>query len=298
MREKILELKKKQGAVILAHNYQIPEIQDIADYLGDSLELSKISKELKEDVIVFCGVRFMAETAKILSPAKKVLLPVQSAGCPLADKIEPEQLIELKRKYPEAKVVSYVNSSAQIKALSDVCCTSANAVEVVKNIETKRVIFVPDKNLGWWAQKNVSEKELILWQGYCYVHQDFSLEELKEAKAAHPEAEIVVHPECPGEVLEKADFVASTSGMLKRAKESGAKEFIIGTEEGMIYRLKKENPGKSFYSLGRPKVCEDMKKITLNDLCRSLKEGVYEVNLDKEVISKAQTALGRMVEYA
>ncbi|MFH1503818.1 MAG: quinolinate synthase NadA [Candidatus Omnitrophota bacterium] len=298
IKEKIIELKKKQGAVVLAHNYQLPEIQDAADYLGDSLELSKISQSLKERVIVFCGVRFMAETAKILSPDKKVILPVEDAGCPLADTIEPGQLRELKQKYPDAWVVSYVNSSAEIKALSDVCCTSANAVKVVKNIKAKQVIFIPDKNLGWWVQKNVTDKEIILWQrGYCYVHQDFALEELGQARRDYPKAEILVHPECRKEILERADFVVSTSGMLKRVRESSAREFIIGTEEGMIYRLKKENPDKFFHSLGNLRVCKDMKKISLEDLYRALKEGIFEVELDIEVINKASIALGRMVEY-
>jgi len=297
IRKKILELKKQHSAVILAHNYQIPEIQDIADFLGDSLELAKISRDLKEEVIVFCGVRFMAETAKILSPAKKVLIPVKDAGCPLADTIEPSQLAELKQRYPKAWVVSYVNSSARIKALSDICCTSANAVEVVKNIEAKQVIFVPDNNLGWWVQKNVPDKEVILWQGGCYVHQNFTLKGLKETVKNHPQAEVVVHPECPREILEAADFVASTSGMLKRAKESKAQEFIIGTESGMIYRLSKENPGKKFYSLGDSSICKDMKKTTLDDLYKSLKEEIFEVNLDAEIIKKAETALRRMVNY-
>ena len=297
LKEDIRKLKAAKKAVILAHNYQIPDIQDIADELGDSLELSKISRDRKEKLIVFCGVRFMAETAKILSPQKKVLLPVANAGCPLADTINPLQLIELKDKHPDAWVVSYVNTSAEIKALSDVCCTSANAVKVVKNVPVKKVIFTPDKNLGWWVQKNVPEKELIIWPGGCYVHEKFMLEDLRGARKNYPEAEILVHPECYKDILEEADYVLSTSGMLKRAKESAAKQFIIGTEVGLIHRLKKENPAKEFYSLGAARICSNMKKITLNELYESLRDEVHQIKLDKEIIEKAQLALERMVQY-
>lgn len=297
LREEILKLKKEREAIILAHNYQIPQIQGIADYLGDSLELSKISKNLKEKLIVFCGVRFMAETAKILSPDKKVLLPAKDAGCPMADMITPEQLIELKDKYPDAWVVSYVNTPAAVKALSDVCCTSSNAVEVVKNVPAKKIIFTPDKNLGWWVKKNVPDKEIVLWQGYCLVHEYFSLEDLKEVRRIYPEAEILVHPECRSEVLEAADHVLSTAGMIKQAKISEAKIVIVGTEEGLIYRLKKDNPDKKFFSLGCNRTCINMKRTTLDDLCQSLKQGRYEINLDREIIDKAKISLERMVEY-
>ena len=274
IKDEILKIKEKKQAVILAHNYQIPEVQDLADYVGDSLELSKISKGISAPLIVFCGVKFIAETAKILSPDKKVLLPAPLAGCPLADTISPPELLELKSKYPDAWVVSYVNTSAQIKALSDVCCTSANAIGVVRNIPAKRIIFVPDRNLGWWVQKNVPEKEIIIWQGFCYVHEQFTLEELKEAKEVFPDAEILVHPECRREILEKADFVLSTAGMLKQAKESKNKRFIIGTEEGLIHKLKKENPAKEFYSLGQANICINMKKTTLREVYHSLSEEV------------------------
>ncbi len=297
LREKILVLKKEQNAVLLAHNYQIPEIQDIADYLGDSLELSKISRDLKENVIVFCGVKFMAETAKILSPKKKVLLPVVDAGCPLADMIRVEDLIMLKEKYPDAWVVSYVNSSAEIKALSDVCCTSSNAVNVVRNVPVKKIIFVPDKNLGWWVQKNVPEKEIILWQGYCLVHEQFSIQDLRVVREFYPTAEVLTHPECLREVLEESDFVLSTAGMLKRVKDSESKKFIIGTEEGLIYRLKKENPEKHFYSLGSAKTCLNMKKTKLENLYNALEKGQHVVELNPEIIEKSKLALERMVSY-
>lgn len=295
--DNIVKLKSQKKAVLLAHNYQIPEIQDLADYVGDSLELSKTSKNIDSSLVVFCGVKFMAETAKILSPAKQVLLPAPLAGCPLADTITPQELLDLKLKYPDAWVVSYVNTSAQIKALSDVCCTSSNAITVVKNVPAKQIIFVPDKNLGWWVQKNVPEKELIVWQGFCYVHEQFTLEELEKAKKMFPEAEIMVHPECRKEILEKSDFVVSTAGMLKRAKESNAKQFIIGTEEGLIHKLKKENPEKEFYSLGNAKICVNMKKTTLSELFDSLAKGIHEVKIESEVIEKAQKALEKMVSY-
>jgi quinolinate synthase len=293
----IQRLKKEKGAVILAHNYQIPDIQNVADYLGDSLELSRISAKLVEKLIIFCGVKFMAETAKILSPQKRIILPVLEAGCPLADTIEPEEVEELKKKHPGAWVVSYVNIAASVKALSDVCCTSSNAIQVVRGIPAKKVIFVPDKNLGWWVKKNVPEKEIIVWQGFCYVHEQFTLKDLEEAKKNFPEAEVLAHPECRSEILEKADYVVSTAGMLKRAKESGAKVFIIGTEEALVYRLQKENPQKEFYSLGTARTCINMKKTTLNELHRALSHEIYEIELDEQIIKQAKTALERMVEY-
>ncbi|MBP7089066.1 MAG: quinolinate synthase NadA [Candidatus Omnitrophica bacterium] len=297
LEQEILKLKKKRDAVILAHNYQISAIQDIADFVGDSLELAKTAKKAEKSTIVFCGVKFMAETAKILSPEKKVLLPSLDAGCPLADMIEPSQLLELKQKYPKAQVVSYVNTSAEIKALSDVCCTSSNAVTVVKNIPSDMVIFTPDRNLGWWVKKNVPDKKLIIWKGFCLVHEYFSLEDLRAARKAHPDAEILAHPECRKEILEEADFVFSTSGMLKHAQESSAKKFIIGTEEGLIYRLKKENPQKIFYSLGPARTCINMKKTTLRDLYNALDKEDCQIELDSDIIKKASQALERMVKY-
>ncbi len=293
----IKKLKKEKSAILLAHNYQIPQIQDIADFLGDSLELAKKSMGLKEEKIVFCGVQFMAETAKILSPDKTVLLPVREAGCPLADMVTESELIELKSKNPEAWVVSYVNTPAAIKALSDVCCTSANAVLVVKNIPSKKIIFTPDKNLAWWVQKNVPEKEIIFWKGFCLVHEYFCADDVKRVREIYSDAEIIVHPECRSEVIKSADYVVSTSGMLKRAKESKAKIIVVGTEEGMIYRLKKENPDKTFYSLGSARTCVNMKKTTLIDVVSSLKNNSYKIELEKNIMDKARKALQRMVEY-
>tara|TARA_B100000315_G_C14549477_1_gene575013 strand:- start:719 stop:1636 length:918 start_codon:yes stop_codon:yes gene_type:complete len=295
--DRILSLKQEKRAVILAHNYQIPQIQDIADFIGDSLELSRISKKTEAEMIVFCGVQFMAETAKILSPKRKVILPVIEAGCPLADFITPEQLIELKGKYPDAWVVSYVNTSAPIKALSDVCCTSANAITVVKNIPAKKVIFVPDRNLGWWVQKHLPKKEIINWDGYCIVHEQFKIGDLEQARSLHPDAEVIVHPECPSDILESSDYVLSTAGTMKRAKESKNLKFIIGTEEGLIYRLKKENPKKEFYSLGNSRTCLNMKRTTLLDLCAALENERFLINLDEDIIKKARIALERMVKY-
>lgn len=295
--EKILALKKAKDAVILAHNYQIPAIQDLADFVGDSLELSKISKKIEKPLVVFCGVRFMAETAKILSPHKKVILPVPRAGCPLADTISADDILKLKAKHPDAWVVSYVNTSAQIKALSDVCCTSANAVNVVKNVPSKKVIFVPDKNLGWWVQKNVPDKELIIWHGHCFVHEQFSLADLRQARIKFPDAVVLAHPECKKEVLEESDFVLSTAGMLKCVKESLATKFIIGTEEGLIHKLKKENPAKEFYSLGSAKICINMKQTNLQALYASLSDEFFQINLEQQVIEKAAKALEEMIKY-
>ncbi|MBN3039501.1 MAG: quinolinate synthase NadA [Candidatus Omnitrophica bacterium] len=297
LQDKIISLKQEKKAVILSHNYQIPQIQDIADFVGDSLELSKKSRDADCRVIAFCGVQFMAETAKILSPMRKVLLPVKEAGCPLAEMITAKDLIELKNKHPDAWVVCYVNTTAEIKALSDVCCTSANAVTVVKNIPVKKVIFVPDKNLGWWVQRNIPEKEIISWPGFCFVHENFSLSDLELARKFYPEAEVISHPECPREVLLRSDFVLSTSGMLKRAKKSDAKRFIIATEEGLIYRLKKENPAKEFYSLGSAKICLSMKRTGLDDLYLALEKEDCQVELAPEIIKKARIALERMVQF-
>ncbi|MBU2103070.1 MAG: quinolinate synthase NadA, partial [Candidatus Omnitrophica bacterium] len=295
LKKEIAKLKEQKRAFILAHNYQIPEIQDLADFVGDSLELSKISKSSSADLVVFCGVKFMAQTAKILSPAKRVLLPAPDAGCPLSDTIVPEELLALKKKHPDAWVVSYVNTSAEIKAASDVCCTSSNAVSIVKNVPVKKIIFVPDKNLGWWVARNVPEKDIIIWQGFCYVHEQFTRGELEKAKTIFPDAVVLVHPECRQEVIERADVVLSTAGMLKYAKESKSARFIIGTEEGLLHKLKKENPAKEFYSLGCAKTCLNMKKTTLQELYYSLRDEVHEINLDKAIIDKASIALSRMV---
>ena len=294
--QRIKELKKQRNAVIIAHNYQIPEIQDIADITGDSLELSRKSAEVKEDVIVFCGVRFMAETAKILSPDKTVLLPVDSAGCEMADMASIEVLKAMKEEHPDAAVVCYVNTTADIKSLSDICCTSANAVKVVNSLPNEKIIFVPDRNLASYVQKN-TDKQIIPYPGYCYVHNNFTVRDVEIAKKLHPEAVLFVHPEAQSEVADMADYVLSTGGMLKIAHEMDKKEIIIGTEEGLMHRLRKENPDKLFYALRNepPAVCINMKKTGMNDLLASLEHMQYEVQLEESIRLKAASAIRNML---
>jgi len=298
IKKEIEELKKAKKAVIVAHNYQVSEVQDIADFTGDSLELAKKTTELENfNVIVFCGVLFMAETAKILSPAKKVLLPEIDAGCPMADMAEAEDVMKMRAKYPGAWVVSYVNTNAAVKAVSDVCCTSANADRVVKNVPSGQVIFLPDKNLCWYVKNRVPEKDVICWDGYCYVHRKFTAGDVAESRKFHPGAELVVHPECDPEVQKLADGVYSTSGMLRRVKESVSGVFIVGTEEGLLHRMKKENPHKNFYSLGAPRTCYNMKKTTLESVRNALEKEQYVVEVNEETSRKAKKALERMIQY-
>jgi len=294
--EEITKLKKEKDAIILVHNYQRPEIQDIADFLGDSLGLSREAAKTDARIIVFCGVRFMAETAKILSPENTVIIPRKDAGCPMADMITAEDLRILKEKYPGAKVVSYVNTNADVKAESDICCTSANAIEVVRNVKAEMIIFAPDKNLAAYCQR-FTDKEIIPWNGYCYVHEKIRKEEVRLAKEKFPNALLLVHPECNPSVIDLADEVLSTSGMLNFAKKSDKKKFLIGTEEGLIYRLKKENPGKEFYTAGTAKMCRNMKLTTLNDVYLSLKEERYAIELPEGIIKSAQKALMAMMKY-
>ncbi len=294
MIEEILALKKKRNAVILAHNYQIPEVQDVADLVGDSLELSRAAAHLDAEVIVFCGVDFMAETAAILSPQKKVVLPEKGAWCPMAHMITPDQLKDLKALYPEAAVVCYVNSTAEVKAESDICCTSANGVQVVNSLPQKQVIFVPDRNLAAYVARH-TEKRIIPWNGYCYVHDRFTPDEVLAARAQHPQAEVLVHPECRPEVIDLADYVYSTAGMGRHARASKAHEFIIGTEVGMLYRLKKENPGKEFYPLSEKAFCQNMKKTDLAKVLRALQTLEPLVTVPEETASRARRAIERML---
>ena len=294
--EEITKLKKEKNAIILVHNYQRPEIQNIADFLGDSLGLAEQAAKTKAKVIVFCGVRFMAETAKILSPKKTVIIPRKDAGCPMADMITVEDLRRLKKNYPDAKVVSYVNTNADVKAESDVCCTSANAVKVVKNISAKRIIFTPDKNLAAYCQR-FTDKEIIPWNGCCYVHERITEKEVRLAKEKFPDALLLVHPECKPSVIDLADEVLSTGGMVSFVNKSDKKSFLIGTEKGLIYRLKKENPGKKFYAAGTAKMCRNMKLTTLNDVYLSLKEERYAIELPEGIIKSAQKALMAMMKY-
>ena len=294
--EKIEKLEAERSAVILAHNYQPGEIQDIADFCGDSLGLSIKAAETDAEVIVFCGVQFMAETAAILSPEKTVLLPDKSAGCPLADMITAEQLRDLKRQHPDALVVCYVNSSAEVKAESDYCCTSANAVEVVNSLpKDRQIIFVPDKYLGQFVAEK-SGRDFVLFPGYCHVHVVITEEDIKDKKAKYPDAVVMAHPECTGPVKELSDQILSTSRMLKFAAKSTAKRFIVATEVGMIYALKKQNPDREFIPASERAVCPNMKKITLEKILWTLEDmDRYKVTVPDEIRIKAKKAIDRMV---
>ncbi|OHB60731.1 MAG: quinolinate synthase [Planctomycetes bacterium GWF2_42_9] len=292
---KINNLRKKRNAIILAHNYQSDEVQDIADVTGDSLELSRKAADNNADVIVFCGVLFMAETASILSPQKTVLLPDIHAGCPMADMIDEKQLAELKDKNPGAVVVCYVNSSAEVKAISDYCCTSANAVDVVKSIDAdKKIIFVPDKNLGQVVKERTG-RDMVLWPGYCPTHHFARADDLTKIKELHPSAEVLAHPECPKEIRDCANLLLSTGQMLKYVKTSDKNEFIIATEVGIIHSLKKQNPEKVFYTASERFVCPNMKKITLEKVLFALEDNKYVIRVPDETAAKARKALERMV---
>lgn len=291
---KIEKLKEERNAVILAHNYQLPEVQEIADFIGDSLDLARKAAEVEQQVIVFCGVHFMAETANILSPEKTVLLPDQHAGCPMANMITAEQLVEEKRRHPEATVVTYVNSSAAVKAESDWCCTSANAVRVCAAAEGNTILFVPDKYLGSYVA-SMSDKKFILWNGYCPTHAKIMPSDIVARKQEHPNAKVIVHPECQTEVVALADEVLSTGGMVKFAKETDAKEIIVGTEVGMLYRLSKENPDKKFYPATDLAFCPNMKLTNLEKVLWSLEEMQPQVKVPKEIADRARRAIDRML---
>jgi len=291
----ILDLKKKSNAVILAHLYQRPEVQDIADFTGDSLGLAQQAAETDADVIVFCGVHFMAETAFILSPDKKVLLPEVNAGCPMADMVTADALREKKKEYPDAVVVCYVNSSAEVKAESDICCTSANAVKVVQSVPTdKRIMFVPDRNLGHYVGLKAG-REIIYWEGYCNTHDKMTAEDIRKAKKAHPKAEVLVHPECRPEVVVLADQVFSTSGMIKYAAESKAQEFIIGTEMGILHQLHQKCPDKEFYLASKKLVCPNMKSTNLEKVKWALEEMQPRVMVPDAIREKAVGAVEKML---
>jgi len=292
----IQELKKKRKGVILAHNYQPPEIQDLADFCGDSLGLSIEASKTDAEVIVFCGVRFMAETAKILSPGKKVVMPDRRAGCPMADMITAEQLRDLKLKHPGALVVCYVNSTADVKAESDYCCTSANAVEVVNSLPRDRqIIFVPDQHLGRFVEEKTG-RELILWPGYCPTHAFIGEDDIRQAKQEHPAAVVMAHPECSEPVKHLADALLSTGQMLKFVRGSPAKEFIVATEVGMIHPLKKVRPDALFIPAGSRGVCPNMKMTTVEKVLASLANLQYEVTVPEDIRLKAKRSLDRMVE--
>jgi quinolinate synthase len=319
LRAKILELKEKRHAIIIAHNYQRDEVQEIADFTGDSLELSRTASAVDCDIIVFAGVNFMAESASILCPDKTVLLTEIDAGCPMADMIHvdaprwerksfpgfkdpppyiyPKEftLKDIKAQYPGVPVVAYVNTTADVKAESDICCTSANIVKVIESLPEDTVISIPDKNLSMWAQKN-TKKKVIAWDGFCHVHERVQPEDVKKAREEHPGALVMAHPECRLEVLDMADHVTSTSGMLRFAKASTETKFIVGTETGLLYRLRKENPDKLFYPLRKDMICPNMKKTTLESVLRALEENTYVIKVPEEIRIPAKKALDRMLE--
>ncbi len=295
IRDKIAKLKKEKNAIILSHNYQIGEVQDVADYIGDSLGLSQKAAQVDAKIIVFCGVRFMAETAKILAPEKTILIPDVRAGCPMADMITASELREWKRNYPGSKVVCYVNTTAEVKAECDICCTSSNAVTVVNSLNTDEILFAPDKNLAAYVARH-TKKKIIPWDGYCYVHRYIKARDIREKRNLHPEAEVWVHPECLPEVIDLADKVLSTGKMVQEARKIKKKEVIIGTETGIVYRMKKENPTKNFYPARNTALCFNMKKIDLGKVLRSLENMIHKVEVPLEISQKARGAIERMVE--
>jgi quinolinate synthase len=296
MHADIRELAKEKGAVILAHNYQRPEVQDVADITGDSLGLSRQAAASQAKLIVFCGVHFMAETAAILAPDRPVILPDVHAGCPMAEMVDVEGLQALKAEHPDAVVVSYVNTTAAVKAISDICCTSANAAQIIRSVPAgHEIIFTPDRNLGAWAAKKAG-REVILWQGFCPTHVWIKVSHVEAARAAHPGAKVVVHPECDPEVSAIADAVESTSGMVRFCREDDAKEYLIGTELGMLYRLSKDCPGKTFYPITEVSVCRNMKLTTLDKVLASLRAEGPVITVDPDTRAKALKAVQRMIE--
>jgi len=291
----VVQLKKEKDAIILGHNYQRKEVQEVSDFLGDSYGLSVQASKTTAKVIVFCGVDFMAESAKILNPDKVVLHPNLRARCPMAAMVDPTSLRDLKAEHPGVPVVSYVNTSAEVKAESDICCTSANAVKIVGSLPDKKVIFVPDTNLGLYVKRFVKDKEMVFWPGYCPTHVNISKKNLEVLKAQHPEAEILVHPECTPDVIDFADHAFSTEGILRHVQASAAKEFIIGTEENMIHRLRKEAPGKVFYAVPNA-TCPNMREISLEDVRDSLLKMQFRIELPEDIIRRARVPLERMLE--
>ncbi len=293
----ILNLKERRKAIILAHNYQRGEVQDMADFVGDSLELSRQASKTDAGVIVFCGVHFMAETASILSPDKVVLLPDANAGCPMADMITAEKLKEKKRELPNAEVVCYVNSSADVKAESDICCTSANAVRVIESLESKEILFIPDQYLGEYVSTQ-TDKKLHLWPGYCPTHMKILPEHITLLRKKYPRARVVVHPECRPDVIALADKALSAGGMIRYARENDFDQMIVGTEIGILHRLKKENPHKEFIPASNKAVCPNMKLITLEKVLWALEEMAPEVRVPEETRLRAKAAVDRMLQVS
>lgn len=297
MRDKIKNLLKKRKAIMLAHNYQPPEIQDLADLCGDSLELSIRASQTDAEVILFCGVTFMAETASILSPHKTVLLPRKDAGCPMADMVTPEELEAKLAELPPMPVVTYVNSSASVKAISTICCTSANAIAVVNSLDADELMMVPDRNLAMYAALH-SKKKIHFWDGYCPIHDSLTVEDVNAAKLKYPDAVFMAHPECPPDIIDMADAALSTSGMIRYAMESKSRSFIVGTEIGLLYPLKKANPDKFFYPASLNMECSDMKKIALEDIVRSLEFMEGEVKVPEDIQRPALKAVQRMIDLS
>lgn len=301
MNEKIQEierLKREKDAVILAHYYVNDEVQEIADYVGDSYFLSEVATKVREQTIVLCGVSFMGESAKILNPKKKVLLPEENADCPMAHMATVEQIEEVRRAYEDVAVVCYVNSTAELKAHSDVCVTSSNALKIVQALPNRNIFFIPDENLGRHVARECPDKHFIFHDGYCHVHAYITPQMLKQSMEARPKAKVLVHPECIPEVVALADYAGSTAGIIDFVSESSEKEFIIGTEMGVLYELKRKNPDKKFYTAGTMQICPNMKKITLDKVILALKEGRTEVILDEETIKQSRIPLRRMLELA
>lgn len=293
--KEIKKLKKEKNAVILAHLYQIPDIQDLADFVGDSLDLSRKASTTDADIIVFCGVRFMAETAKILSPQKMVLAPERFAGCPMADMVTARDVERLREQHPDGAVVCYINSPASVKAVSDICCTSSNAVAVVKSLKQKKIIFLPDRNLGHYISRFFEDRTFVLFDGFCPVHDQITLEMAQAAKEAYPDAKMLVHPECRPEVVDLADFVGSTTKIINAAGQFDARTLIIGTEEGVLHPLRRAYPEKQFVSLHAPFVCPDMKRTTLESVHMALTHLQYRIELDQAVMDAASVSLNRML---
>ena len=297
LRERILALKRRLNAVIVAHNYQRPEVQDVADFVGDSLELARRTRDVEADVIVFCGVHFMAENSAILNPTRTVLLAEGSAGCPMADMIDVDDLREWRQRYPQAAIVCYVNSTAAVKAESDVCCTSANAVKVMESLPHEEILFIPDQHLGHYVSTKTS-KRIIPYPGFCITHVRLTAKQVIRAKELHPQAPVVVHPECTAEVIALADAVLSTSQMVRYATESPAQTLLIGTEEGLLHRLRKENPAKAFYLISNSMFCPNMKRTKLETVLKTMELGRNAIRIPEEIRLKALGALERMLAIA
>lgn len=296
--EEIRRLKEEKNAVILAHYYVPDEVQEIADYIGDSYYLSKVAKDTDADIIVFCGVAFMGESAAILNPDKKVLMPDMAADCAMAHMVNLDKICEMREKYDDLAVVCYINSTAEIKTYSDVCVTSANAIKIVKNLPNKNIFFIPDGNLGRYVAEQVPEKNVVLNDGYCPIHAAMTKENVQQAKEKYPEAKFLVHPECTKDLLDEADYIGSTSGIINFVAEDDGVEYIIGTEVGVFYELKKQNPDKKFHTLSSNQICTDMKFVTLEKVLEVLENETNEMTVTEDMRLKALAPLERMLELA